>query len=90
MIDVGVSTYANLDARTGTAVAWFFLNIRLEHNCFVSARALAFSSRHLAPKKPQLATTCLPLPRALPKHHSLSPAPRSRVALQKKEALPTK
>jgi hypothetical protein len=32
MIDVGVSTYANLDARTGTAViAWFFLNIRLEH-----------------------------------------------------------
>ena len=66
MIDVGVSTYANLDTRTGNAVAWFFLNIRLEHNCFVSARALAFSSRHLAPKKPQLATTCLPLPRALP------------------------
>ena len=72
MIDVGVSTYANLDTRTGNAVAWFFLNIRLEHNCFVSARALAFSSRHLAPKKPQLATTCLPLPRARP---STTPSP---------------
>ena len=64
MIDVGVSTYANLDARTGTAVAWFFLNIRLEHNCFVSARALAFSSPHLAPKKLPLAATCQKLKRS--------------------------
>jgi hypothetical protein len=39
----------NLDARTGTAIVWFFLNIRLEHNCFVFARALAFSSPFSAP-----------------------------------------